>query len=84
MITTPALAAAFRLSTTLPSSVHPGHFPTRPERRRPDVTREEVLVRRGAVRRLLAQGLSQRAVARRLRVSRTTIQNHVYAIRAGR
>jgi DNA-binding NarL/FixJ family response regulator len=84
MITTPAIAAAFRLATQLPVHTHERRALPPASAQTAEPQRLVGLRRRQQVRGLLAQKLSQRTIAERLGVSRTTVFNHVCAIKAER
>lgn len=79
-ITTPALAAAFRLATSRPVHRHEWRPPA--DTQQP--TRSDGRARREQVRELLDQKIPQRKIAQLLHVSHTTVVNHVRAIKAER
>jgi DNA-binding NarL/FixJ family response regulator len=75
MITTPALAAAFKLACTCPVRRHEW------TPRNVESTRKDAVKNRERIQALLAEGLSTRRIAVKLQVSRTTVCNHVRAMK---
>jgi DNA-binding NarL/FixJ family response regulator len=81
IITTPALAVAFRLSTVLPVRTH--------ERREPPPARigghpgvVAAQHRRAEVRRMLSEGVEPKDMARALQISDVAVYKHIKAIEA--